>query len=80
MNLNLYLQDFDEQKKEVTINKTFSQISILKTEMNDSFDEKTIQAHHQTKFQFNEKILKTTNFTSKSFSNNDNQIMFDPTI
>ena len=42
MNLNSCLQDFDEQKKEITINKTFSQIAISKAKMNDSFDEKTI--------------------------------------
>ena len=80
MNLNSCLQDFDEQKKKVIINKIFSQIAILKTRMNNSFYEKTIQTHHQIKSQSDEKILKTTNFTSKSFSNNNNQIMFDSTI
>ena len=48
--------------------------------MNDSFDEKTIQTHHQTEFQFDEKTLKTASYTSKSFLDNDNQIMSDPTI
>ena len=42
MNLNSCLQDFDEQKKKIIINKIFSQIAISKTEMNDFFDEKTI--------------------------------------
>ena len=72
MNLNSCLQDFDEQKKEITINKTFSQIAISKARMNDFFDEKIIQAHHQIKFQFDEKILKTTNFMSESSLNNNN--------
>ena len=80
MNLNSCLQDFDEQKKKITINKIFSQIAISKAKINDFFDKKIIQTHHQTEFQFNEKILKTTNFTLKSFSNNNNQIMFDSTI
>ena len=80
MNLNLYLQDFDEQKKKITINKIFSQIAISKAKMKDFFNEKTIQTHHQTKFQFDEKTLKITNFTSKSFLNNNNQIMSDLTI
>ena len=39
--LNLYLQDFNEQKK-IIIDKIFSQIAILKVKMNDFFDEKTI--------------------------------------
>ena len=80
MNLNSCLQDFDEQKKKIIINKIFSQITISKAKMNNFFDKKIIQTHHQTEFQFNEKILKTTNFTSKSFLNNDNQIMSDSTI
>ena len=72
MNLNSCLQDFDKQKKKIIINKTFSQTAILKTKINDSFDEKVIQAYHQTKFQFDEKTLKTANFTSKSFLNRNN--------
>ena len=42
MNLNSCLQDFDEQKKKITINKISSQIVILKMRINDSFDEETI--------------------------------------
>ena len=42
MNLNSCLQNFDEQKKKITINKTFSHIAISKTKMNNFFDEKTI--------------------------------------
>ena len=80
INLNSCLQDFDEQKKKIIINKTFSQIAISKAKINNFFDEKIIQTHHQTKFQFDEKILKTANFMSKSFSNNNNQIMFDSII
>ena len=72
MNLNSCLQDFDEQKKKIIINKTSSQIAISETKMSDSFDEEIIQIHHQTEFQFDKKILKTVSFTSKSFSNNDN--------
>ena len=75
MNLNSYLQDFDEQKKKITIKRTFSQIAISKTKINDFFDEKIIQTHHQAELQFDEKILKIINFTSKLFLNNDNQIM-----
>ena len=46
MNLNSCLQNFDEQKKEITINKIFSQIAILKAKMNDFFNEEIIQVHH----------------------------------
>ena len=49
-NLNSCLQNFDEQKKKITINKTFSQIAILKTKINDFFNEKIIQTQYQTKF------------------------------
>ena len=42
VNLNSYLQDFDEQKKKIIINKIFSQIAISKMKMNNFFDEKII--------------------------------------
>ena len=42
MNLTLYLQNFDEQKTKIIIKKTFSQITISKMKMNNSFDEKAI--------------------------------------
>ena len=46
MNLNSYLQDFDEQKKEIIIKRIFSQIAISKVKMNNFFDKKTIQTYH----------------------------------
>ena len=46
MNLNSCLQDFDEQKKKIIINKIFSQIAISKIKMNDFFDKEIIQTHY----------------------------------
>ena len=45
----------------------------------DSFDEEAVQSYHFTESQSDKNTMSITNFTSKSFLNNNDSIMSDST-